>query len=520
MDEREPSKNTNYRTVQETHGSQKPRSPDVELSSIVGSNEVQENHDPARQGSVSRNSLPAATDAENSVSLFRHDDGTLPIRFLPSKSNWSFIGRKVHGVCALPPGYELALLPSGCHVRDINGQYQRPLLRDDEISWYTKLRTWWIHIMHSLVSTFFPLDATTIKERAAQESFEEYVQRVPSRYSRWLASHSRSGPVKTYISLIARLHCHFPALDLHSDSRSVESGNSSEDRASESISYGVTSSYSFSKGLVAIFQTIYASSTLYQTRGDQLQRYGYASFGLTVAPYLVMSLVNLINTVLTPDYPAVYMIKSTVMDEASSRGGYFKGTIGTIEQPDTQNHETFNLRFHSDNNGRTTVWLTEDFRHIPLPPPLDRTSLNTDERMKIRCESYEPIPYLLHLYLMEGTSIIISSFPAVKISKDPETQSLRYFYESFFVGSIAIAIVGGLSKFRAGHSTKVQRVWTMIWLVFGIVFGPIPSIKNGSFGDLFITIHWNSLLYSAPAIGGFVVVAQMLREYGDCIKIF
>lgn len=32
--------------------------------------------------------------------------------------------------------------------------------------------------------------------------------------------------------------------------------------------YNITSSYSFSKGLIAIFQTVYASITLYRTRGD------------------------------------------------------------------------------------------------------------------------------------------------------------------------------------------------------------------------------------------------------------
>jgi hypothetical protein len=69
----------------------------------------------------------------------------------------------------------------------------------------------------------------------------------------------------------------------------------------------LSSSYSLSKALVAIFQTLWASFTLRRSRGNKTDVYGYAAFGLTVAPYLVMSMVNLINLVLMPYYSAVYI---------------------------------------------------------------------------------------------------------------------------------------------------------------------------------------------------------------------
>ena len=37
------------------------------------------------------------------------------------------------------------------------------------------------------------------------------------------------------------------------------------------------SSYNVPKAIIAFVQTIYASITLYQARGDQIQRYGYAA---------------------------------------------------------------------------------------------------------------------------------------------------------------------------------------------------------------------------------------------------
>ena len=81
-------------------------------------------------------------------------------------------------------------------------------------------------------------------------------------------------------------------------------------------------------------------------------------------------------------------------------------------------------------------------------------------------------------------------------------------------GLIPIAINGGLSHFNAGHSTIAQRVWTMTWLAIGwwISFTvDAYSVKRENFSFL--------VLYAAQAIGGFVVVTQMLLSYGRCIEI-
>ena len=90
--------------------------------------------------------------------------------------------------------------------------------------------------------------------------------------------------------------------------------------------------------LTAVFQTVYASATLDQVRADQIQRYGYAAFGSTVAPYLVMSLVNLASTMLTPDYSTMYLVSSGTMEEAQWRkGSRFEGVVGTIGRNRTSN---------------------------------------------------------------------------------------------------------------------------------------------------------------------------------------
>ncbi|KAF2194134.1 hypothetical protein K469DRAFT_744835 [Zopfia rhizophila CBS 207.26] len=67
----------------------------------------------------------------------------------------------------------------------------------------------------------------------------------------------------------------------------------------------VSCSYNAGKALVALGQALFAINTLYETRGDQIARYGYAAFGLTVAPYAWMSIINLVGSLICPEYLAI-----------------------------------------------------------------------------------------------------------------------------------------------------------------------------------------------------------------------
>lgn len=90
------------------------------------------------------------------------------------------------------------------------------------------------------------------------------------------------------------------------------------------------SSQNSAKSLASVVQLIYASITVYSSSGSQLDRYGYAAFGLTVVPYACMSLMNLVAGMMTPDYSHVYIVRSEVLDEARARGGQFRGTVGRL----------------------------------------------------------------------------------------------------------------------------------------------------------------------------------------------
>ena len=97
-------------------------------------------------------------------------------------------------------------------------------------------------------------------------------------------------------------------------------------------------SYSSSKAVAAIVQILLASITLYQSRGDQLDHYGYASFSLTIVPYIIMSIANLFVRV-----PYCFYSSMKDSDEAVRQGGRIEFAVGrlvetesnsTSEQPD------------------------------------------------------------------------------------------------------------------------------------------------------------------------------------------
>jgi hypothetical protein len=96
----------------------------------------------------------------------------------------------------------------------------------------------------------------------------------------------------------------------------------------QQITY-ISCNYNLVKILVALGQALYAITTLYQARGDQIDQYGYASFGLTVTPYALMSVVNLLGNLARPAYPVMYIVRPADLDGIDE----VDGIVGTLEAP-------------------------------------------------------------------------------------------------------------------------------------------------------------------------------------------
>jgi hypothetical protein len=90
--------------------------------------------------------------------------------------------------------------------------------------------------------------------------------------------------------------------------------------------------------IVSMLQVIWGIITLYNSRGNQIELYGYGAFGLTVAPYMFMSLLNLFTNLLHPSYSTMYLVWTPdLVDamreraESGHRAGKFSGYIAAVD---------------------------------------------------------------------------------------------------------------------------------------------------------------------------------------------
>ena len=273
-------------------------------------------------------------------------------------------------------------------------------------------------------------------------------------------------------------------------------------------------SYNMPKAIMAVLQTLFASITLYQSRGDQISLYGYASFGLTTIPYIVMSIMNFCVGIILPDYPTVFIVLSKASDEAVTGGGRIEGAVGRLIEID-RDSDPDSVRSESEENAPSESAMLENGRRNPTPrtaaAQAGAHSGGENSVQNIGLSQEIPIGFVEvkpRLWRNMGKGLAL---PIVM----------------FIFGAIPIAVIGGLTHFKAGHSTRAQRVWTMMWLVFGIFYGPSFELWSsqpvfeywvrergpmGSSADLFVDVG----LLGVSAIGGFVVVGQMLKAYGSC----
>lgn len=232
----------------------------------------------------------------------------------------------------------------------------------------------------------------------------------------------------------------------------------------------LSSNYNAVKVVVALAQTVYAMTTLYDTRGDQLQRFGYAAFGLTVTPYLIMSFLNLVANLIRPDYPTMFLVQSSSMDKLDR--AHVAGAVGRL----TVEYEQRLLEYLG--------------KEGPRPSPNGDRADGTDNNPA-------------------------SPFP----SQDSYLLSfLRLCLAACFVGLVPLAVTGAMTRFDPGHSTPAQRGWVMTWIVVGnFVQTQFPEAHIGR--TKLVLIAGLLMLYCPPAVGGLVVVGRQISSYGVCKRI-
>lgn len=90
--------------------------------------------------------------------------------------------------------------------------------------------------------------------------------------------------------------------------------------------------YSILKPAAAVLQILYSSIELYEARGHQFDRFGYAAYSLSVIPYVLMSLTNLLASTFAPQYPSLFIVIYKGRGEDAGRavksGSQLRGPLG------------------------------------------------------------------------------------------------------------------------------------------------------------------------------------------------
>jgi hypothetical protein len=116
-----------------------------------------------------------------------------------------------------------------------------------------------------------------------------------------------------------------------------------------------------------------------------LDQYGYAAFSLSVIPYALMSIVNSVGNVITPDYSCLFIVHSDVLKEAANwTGGKFVGAVGYVTAAPTpsgdRGHDSVSfeacidgtLRFRDKVTFNYVPGYSETWIEVPAYGPLGR----------------------------------------------------------------------------------------------------------------------------------------------------
>ena len=388
-------------------------------------------------------------------------------------------------------------------------------------------------------------------------------------------------------------------------------------------------SSTFLKALIAIVQLGASIMTLYRARGDQINKYGLPAFGLAVVPYAVMSLLNLVGTLMLPEYPALYLVESEIMHEATSRGSHFGCVVGRVKPDDQIFHVTggkqIRGRFEVQSGEEVPSHPDSDISEAQRPSETEENEVETgslgdengiseSEQQGMLEGNLEPstapqrrvflsfaqprvsaddtstmLQTKYHISLpswkeimdtlvqkgdasslaeasakqndaLEPTVFIPSCPPfarnhSIKYKASLSMQKQAYngvfkfgntptwpdpkwytVLASVFAGLVSIGIMAGLSCFRFGESTRGEVAVTIIWLVLGIYLGQgfalwdnedESSYRRRGGGVIRSAVVVRNicecmliLIFSSPAVAGFVQVGMMMSRYGMCTRIY
>ena len=301
--------------------------------------------------------------------------------------------------------------------------------------------------------------------------------------------------------------------------------------------------------LFSLMQTVSGVYALYRAQGRQIQKYGYTAYGLTVLPYMIVSVFNILGSLLTAEYELIYMTHSAVMDEMIQRGGVVDGVVGSLQPDDHENED--NIPFQSIEQSGETIQFEEEgamlryrnagLRHV-FSEPLSVGSMPAPPTQNVYSAFYGPGPATKYWQKrakkrkkiqrpetekeQTESKIIVtvpSHGPLRRLPQRPYQKYLDALSVVLLVLAFATPILVnfGLTRFQANQSTSNQRSFTMNWLaegmVMGYVVGSIEKLNGGSRVVRGLAVMFIS--YGCYCVMGFEAVAEEMIDLGTCTAV-
>lgn len=318
--------------------------------------------------------------------------------------------------------------------------------------------------------------------------------------------------------------------------------------------------HDFPRILFSLTQTMSGAYALYKAQGSQIERYGYAAFGLTVIPYIVISIINFIGSLLSSEYETIFLVHSSIVDEMIARGGFLDGTVGSVYGAvEDQTHTSLldtevsigsvgtALKFEGSKDLLRCVdssnqsFKIEPLREKPAPkwsfrwkrryhglvyyPMLTKKHpAITVKDTPLSQRRQRPWPWRKPLVPANdrvSTISIPSHPPFTRLPPARYQTPLNLLAIILFIMAIATPylIIGLLSGFKLNNSTPQQRSFTLTWLICGQSQGywlgetveQWTRKKAALWGILIIFCF-----YGSYCVCGFYVVAKEMLEFGTC----
>ncbi|KZT69205.1 hypothetical protein DAEQUDRAFT_765741 [Daedalea quercina L-15889] len=312
--------------------------------------------------------------------------------------------------------------------------------------------------------------------------------------------------------------------------------------------------------VLSVVQIGIGSYNLYTSRSNEIPRWGYAAYSLSVIPYVIMSVMNLLCAAIVDSYACAQLLRTPILEESLRREAdeygepEYDGTIGTVKHASMPNSSDIGDRGRAgyvavrmctgtrSMNGFPQKYLVVDggqwSRTYQLVSDGDKTAGATGETFVVTADVRAEISLRASRYPSscheESKTENIARFtvsalshngppPKVKVQEldaitDLEVTTIACLFLVAMI--LPHAMIYALTRYHANQSTVAQRAWMMAWLMAD-QFSACSTLacwvlwkKRQNVIPDWLQKSFYAVLMVAGA-GGFVTVVEMYLQDHD-----